>query len=92
MHPNYCTHGHGKQSKTLASRLVNVQNKHQKKVWFEPGSARFRDFEPCPNPELNLWSGSAQPPNLGLNFGLILKSSGLNFGSEPNCGIPTKKE
>jgi hypothetical protein len=29
-------------------------------------SARFRDFAPCPNPELNLWSGSAQPPNLEL--------------------------
>ena len=54
-----------------------------------PGSARFRDFEPCPNPELNLWSSSAQPPNLGLNFGLVLKSSGSNFGSEPNCDIPT---
>jgi len=31
VHPNYCTHGHGKQSKTLSSRLVNVWNKHQKK-------------------------------------------------------------
>jgi len=31
MHPNYCTHSHGKQSKTLSSRLVNVWNKHQKK-------------------------------------------------------------
>jgi hypothetical protein len=28
--------------------------------------------------------------NLGPNFGLVLKSSGLNFGSEPNCGIPMK--
>jgi hypothetical protein len=33
-----------------------------KKVRFEPGSARFKDFEPCLNPEPNLWSGSTHPP------------------------------
>jgi hypothetical protein len=27
--------------------------------------------------------------NLGPNFGPVLKSSGPNFGSEPDCGIPT---
>ncbi|KAF8485582.1 hypothetical protein F5888DRAFT_1811328 [Russula emetica] len=37
----------------------------------------------------DLWSGSAQPSNLGPNFGQVRKSSGSNFGSEPNCGNPT---
>jgi hypothetical protein len=57
-----------------------------KKVWFELGSTGLL---PCLNPEPDLWSGSAQPSNLGPNFGPVLKSSGSNFGSEPDCGIPT---
>jgi hypothetical protein len=36
----------------------------------------------------DLWFGSAISPNLEPNFGPVLKSSGSNFGSEPNCGIP----
>jgi hypothetical protein len=62
--------------------------KHAKKVRFEPGSARFRDFELCLNLEPNLRSGSTSHPNLGPNFGPVLKSSGSNFGSELDCGIP----
>src|ERR1700679_3405562 len=33
-----------------------------KKVRFEPGSARFKDFQPCSNLEPDLWSGSTHPP------------------------------
>ncbi|KAH9163979.1 hypothetical protein EDB89DRAFT_2142198 [Lactarius sanguifluus] len=46
-------------------------------------------FCAIPNPELNLWSGSAQLPNLGPNFGPVQKSSGSNFGSELDCSIPS---
>jgi len=37
---------------------------------------------------LGLRSGSMQTSNLEPNFGPVLKSSGSNFGSEPNYGIP----
>src|SRR5277367_2918892 len=48
----------------------------------------FGKFAPCPNAEPDLWSGLAKTPKLGPNFGSVLKSSGSNFGSEPNYGIP----
>ena len=80
--PNCGRHGLGKHTKILSPRST-------KKVRFEPGSARFKDFQPCSNLEPDLWSGSTFHPNLGPNFGPVLKSSGLNFGSEPNCSIPT---
>jgi hypothetical protein len=39
------------------------------------------------NRGLNFRSGSAISLNFGLNLGLVLKSSGSNFGSELDCGI-----
>ena len=49
----------------------------------------FSKVLPCLNVELDLWSGSALLLNLEPNLGPVLKSSGSNFGSEPNCAIPT---
>ena len=55
---------------------------------FELGSTWFWYFAPHSNPELDLWSGSVQLSNPGLDFGLVPISSGSNFGSELDCGIP----
>ena len=41
-----------------------MQQKVRQKVRFEPGSARFKKFQDFPNPEPDLWSGSAHPPEL----------------------------
>jgi hypothetical protein len=54
----YRTHDASKPGE-LRSILLT---KDATKVRFKPGSARFRDFEPCPNLEPNLWSGSTHPP------------------------------
>jgi len=53
---------------------------------------RFSDFRHFLNAEPDLWSGSALPSNPELNFGPVLKSSGSNFGSEPDCGIAIPKK
>ena len=45
----------------------------------------------CLNAESNLRFGSAAHLNLGLNFGLVLQSSGSNFSSEPNFSNTTKE-
>jgi hypothetical protein len=58
-----------------------------KKVQFKLGSAQFLVFAPFPDAKLDLWSGSAPSLNLGPYFGLVLKSSGSNFGSEPDCSL-----
>ena len=41
------------------------------------------------NPELNFRSGSAKVLNFELNFGLVLKGSGSNFGSGLNFSNTT---
>ncbi|KAH9017235.1 hypothetical protein EDB84DRAFT_1442858 [Lactarius hengduanensis] len=71
----------------------------QRREWQQRGSGlrkgsvrvrtRFNVVLPSLNPELDLWSGSAQMLNLELNFGLVQKSSGPNFGSELDCSIPS---
>ncbi|KAF8491981.1 P-loop containing nucleoside triphosphate hydrolase protein [Russula emetica] len=66
-----------KASETVIIASTKLDESHEKlKVRFEP--------------EPDLWSGSAQPSNLGPNFGQVRKSSGSNFGSEPNCGNPSE--
>ena len=60
--------------------------KHEAKVQFKPSSKVFSRNTVFLNAELNLVFGSAAHLNLGLNFGLVLQSSGSNFGSGLNFG------
>ena len=52
---------------------------------YESTTARKFEFR-------NFLFGSAFHPDPGPNFGPVLKSSGLNFGSEPNSGSPNNDE
>ena len=58
--------------------------KHEAEVQFKPSSNAFSRNMVCLNTESNLRFGSAAHLNLGLNFGPVLQSSGLNFGSGLN--------
>ena len=71
---------------------TNTLSVHNQIVYINCVQQQFSKILPCPNVEPDLWSGSALLPNLGPNLGPVLKSSGSNFGSEPNCGIPTSRE
>src|SRR5271155_1200729 len=75
-------------NQTNQNFFATQTEKFTKKFGLNRVHCRFVDFAPCPNAEPDLWFGSALPPNLGPNFGPVLKSSGLNFGSEPNFSIP----
>jgi hypothetical protein len=69
-----------------ASETVYFSSDEKRKVQVQTG---FKVVLPSLNVEPGLWSGSAQPLNLELNFGQVRKSSGSNFGSELNCGNPS---
>ena len=76
-----------KQTKKKFTGL-RIYSKVRKKFGLDWVQTRFLDFAKILNPEPDLWSGSALPLNFGPDLGPVLKSSGSNFGSEPDCGIP----